>query len=151
MLLYTFKSVSPGVQFLLQCCCLHLSQILSSEYRYSIMNVCLCTLNTQPTDQGMYSCHLHHHYCGLHERREFQVTVEAPVIQTTLPAKALPSEDKGNTHSPCSHKYTNTYPNPHTQTHTISLLGSSYGEHKCLSREDVLWISGFKLSCVQLI
>ncbi|XP_054472174.1 matrix remodeling-associated protein 8-like [Anoplopoma fimbria] len=51
----------------------------------------------QPRDQGMYSCHLHHHYCGLHERREFQVTVEAPVIQTTLPAKALPNEDKDTT------------------------------------------------------
>ncbi|KAE8298770.1 Matrix remodeling-associated protein 8 Plasma membrane protein 1B3 Precursor [Larimichthys crocea] len=51
----------------------------------------------QITDQGMYSCHLHHHYCGLHERREFQVTVEPPVIQTTLPAKALPSEDKDTT------------------------------------------------------
>ncbi|XP_047438755.1 matrix remodeling-associated protein 8-like [Mugil cephalus] len=50
--------------------------------------------NLQPTDQGMYSCHLHHHYCGLHERREFQVTVEPPLIQTTVAAKALPSEDK---------------------------------------------------------
>uniref|UniRef100_A0A3P8V7X8 Matrix remodeling-associated protein 8 n=1 Tax=Cynoglossus semilaevis TaxID=244447 RepID=A0A3P8V7X8_CYNSE len=48
----------------------------------------------QPTDAGMYSCHLHHHYCGLHERREFQVNVEAPVIQTTHAPKALPAEDK---------------------------------------------------------
>lgn len=51
----------------------------------------------QPTDQGMYSCHLHHHYCGLHERREFQVTVEPAEAQTTLPAKALPSEDRDTT------------------------------------------------------
>ncbi|XP_028262967.1 matrix remodeling-associated protein 8-like isoform X2 [Parambassis ranga] len=51
----------------------------------------------QPTDQGSYSCHLHHHYCGLHERREFQVTVEAPLIHSTVPAKALPSEDKDTT------------------------------------------------------
>ncbi|CAJ1051669.1 matrix remodeling-associated protein 8-like [Xyrichtys novacula] len=51
----------------------------------------------QPTDQGKYSCHLHHHYCGLHERREFQVMVEPPVIQPTLPAKALPSADKDTT------------------------------------------------------
>nr|XP_061814477.1 matrix remodeling-associated protein 8-like [Nerophis lumbriciformis] len=48
----------------------------------------------QATDQGMYSCHLHHHYCGLHERRQFQVTVEPPVIHATVPAKALPSADK---------------------------------------------------------
>lgn len=54
----------------------------------------LPVLNTQLTDQGKYSCHLHHHYCGLHERREFQVTVEPPVVQTTVP-----SEEKGNTHA----------------------------------------------------
>lgn len=59
---------------------------------------------SQPTDQGSYSCHLHHHYCGLHERREFQVTVEAPLIHSTVPAKALPSEDKGN-----AHKHTHIY------------------------------------------
>ncbi|XP_061910740.1 matrix remodeling-associated protein 8-like isoform X1 [Entelurus aequoreus] len=47
----------------------------------------------QATDQGMYSCHLHHHYCGLHERRQFQVTVQPPVIHTT-PEKTLPSADK---------------------------------------------------------
>lgn len=51
----------------------------------------------QLMDQGKYSCHLHHHYCGLHERREFQLTVEPPVIQSTLPAKALPSEDRDAT------------------------------------------------------
>ncbi|XP_077581665.1 matrix remodeling-associated protein 8-like isoform X1 [Stigmatopora nigra] len=48
----------------------------------------------QATDEGMYSCHLHHHYCGLHERRQFQVNVESPVIHATVPAKALPSADK---------------------------------------------------------
>uniref|UniRef100_H3CP95 Matrix remodeling-associated protein 8 n=1 Tax=Tetraodon nigroviridis TaxID=99883 RepID=H3CP95_TETNG len=45
-------------------------------------------------DQGKYSCHLHHHYCGLHERREFQVTVEPPLVQTTVT-----SEEKGNAHT----------------------------------------------------
>lgn len=57
----------------------------------------LSIADLQPTDQGLYSCHLHHHYCGLHERRQFQVTVEPPVIQATQPAKALPSEDKDST------------------------------------------------------
>uniref|UniRef100_A0A8C2D702 Matrix remodeling-associated protein 8 n=1 Tax=Cyprinus carpio TaxID=7962 RepID=A0A8C2D702_CYPCA len=37
----------------------------------------------QPLDQGLYSCHLHHHYCGLHERRIFQLTVMPPVPQIT--------------------------------------------------------------------
>ncbi|XP_028303862.1 matrix remodeling-associated protein 8-like [Gouania willdenowi] len=51
----------------------------------------------QPIDQGTYSCHLHHHYCGLHERRVFQLTVEHPVVQSTSPSKALPSEEKDST------------------------------------------------------
>lgn len=58
----------------------------------------LPVLNTQLTDHGKYSCHLHHYYCGLHERREFQVTVDPPVVQTTVP-----SEEKGNTHT-CSER-----------------------------------------------
>lgn len=49
----------------------------------------------QPVDQGVYSCHLHHHYCGLHERREFQVTVQPPT-ESREPVKALPAEEKGN-------------------------------------------------------
>ncbi|KAI4894963.1 hypothetical protein NFI96_028719 [Prochilodus magdalenae] len=48
----------------------------------------------QPLDQGLYSCHLHHHYCGLHERRIFQLTVGPPIPQepTDVP-QALPNED----------------------------------------------------------
>lgn len=65
-----------------------------SNQAFSEGDFSLSISDLQPTDQGMYSCHLHHHYCGLHERREFQITVEPPLIQTTLPAKALPSEDK---------------------------------------------------------
>ncbi|XP_059183513.1 matrix remodeling-associated protein 8-like [Centropristis striata] len=68
-----------------------------SNQAFSEGDFSLSISDLQPTDQGMYSCHLHHHYCGLHERREFHVTVEAPVIQPTLPAIALPSEDKDTT------------------------------------------------------
>ncbi|KAM9859851.1 matrix remodeling-associated protein 8-like [Aulostomus maculatus] len=69
-----------------------------SNHAFSEGDFSLTISDLQPTDQGMYSCHLHHHYCGLHERREFQVTVERPVIPTMLPAKALPSsEDKDAT------------------------------------------------------
>uniref|UniRef100_A0A672INP8 Matrix remodeling associated 8 n=1 Tax=Salarias fasciatus TaxID=181472 RepID=A0A672INP8_SALFA len=57
----------------------------------------LTIFDLQPTDQGVYSCHLHHHYCGLHERRVFQLTVEPPLVQTTAAAKALPSGDKDAT------------------------------------------------------
>lgn len=68
-----------------------------SNQAFSEGDFSLSISDLQPTDQGLYSCHLHHHYCGLHERREFMVTVEAPVIQTTQPARALPSEDKDST------------------------------------------------------
>ncbi|XP_059189303.1 matrix remodeling-associated protein 8-like [Centropristis striata] len=33
----------------------------------------------RPVDKGLYSCHLHHHYCGLHERRIFRLTVAPPL------------------------------------------------------------------------
>ncbi|XP_059385483.1 matrix remodeling-associated protein 8-like [Carassius carassius] len=53
--------------------------------------------DTQPMDQGLYSCHLHHHYCGLHERRIFQLTVMPPVPQIpqepTDEPQYLPNED----------------------------------------------------------
>lgn len=89
--------------------CLHYTDFdqikLKPEYSFDVelfkvifvYNV-LPVFNTQLTDQGKYSCHLHHYYCGLHERREFQVTVDPPVVQTTVP-----SEEKGNTHT-CSER-----------------------------------------------
>nr|XP_021335314.1 limitrin isoform X2 [Danio rerio] len=50
--------------------------------------------NIQLLDQGIYSCHLHHHYCGLHERRIFQLTVSPPVPQEpTDEPQFLPNED----------------------------------------------------------
>lgn len=48
----------------------------------------------QPPDRGLYSCHLHHHYCGLHERRVFQLSVGPPVPQEPGDAPpALPNQD----------------------------------------------------------
>ncbi|KAF4788120.1 Matrix-remodeling-associated protein 8 [Turdus rufiventris] len=32
----------------------------------------------ESADEGTYSCHLHHHYCGLHERRIYHVRVMEP-------------------------------------------------------------------------
>lgn len=49
----------------------------------------------EPADEGTYSCHLHHHYCGLHERRVFHLTV-------TEPAPRPPPRDSpgnGSSHS----------------------------------------------------
>lgn len=54
----------------------------------------LIVSNIQLLDQGIYSCHLHHHYCGLHERRIFQLTVSPPVPQEpTDEPQFLPNED----------------------------------------------------------
>ncbi|NXX41226.1 MXRA8 protein, partial [Tricholaema leucomelas] len=33
----------------------------------------------ESADEGTYSCHLHHHYCGLHERRIYRVSVTEPL------------------------------------------------------------------------
>uniref|UniRef100_A0A3Q4HI59 Matrix remodeling-associated protein 8 n=1 Tax=Neolamprologus brichardi TaxID=32507 RepID=A0A3Q4HI59_NEOBR len=68
-----------------------------SNHAFSEGDFSLTISDLQVPDQGLYSCHLHHHYCGLHERRVFQVTVEPSLVKPTMPAKSLPSEDKGNT------------------------------------------------------
>ncbi|KAJ8384269.1 hypothetical protein AAFF_G00207300 [Aldrovandia affinis] len=47
----------------------------------------LTVSDLQPPDRGLYSCHLHHHFCGLHERRVYRVMVGPP-----LPPPELPSE-----------------------------------------------------------
>lgn len=65
-----------------------------SQQAFAEGDFSLSISDLQPTDEGLYSCHLHHHYCGLHERRQFQLRVEPPLIQATQPARALPSEDK---------------------------------------------------------
>lgn len=51
----------------------------------------------EAADEGTYSCHLHHHYCGLHERRVFHLTVAEPhaepppgALRATAPATAAP-------------------------------------------------------------
>ena len=49
----------------------------------------------EPADEGTYSCHLHHHYCGLHERRVFHLTVTAPAAAAP-PAEPPPRDSPGN-------------------------------------------------------
>ncbi|XP_043978291.1 matrix remodeling-associated protein 8-like isoform X3 [Gambusia affinis] len=63
-----------------------------SNKAFSEGDFSLTITDLQFTDQGTYSCHLHHHYCGLHERRQFRVTVEAPLIQSTQPVVTLPRD-----------------------------------------------------------
>ncbi|XP_053308437.1 matrix remodeling-associated protein 8 [Spea bombifrons] len=49
-------------------------------------------------DEGTYSCHLHHHYCGLHERRIFYLTVSDPPKREEPPGKK--SVDSASTIAP---------------------------------------------------
>ncbi|XP_030634313.1 matrix remodeling-associated protein 8a [Chanos chanos] len=65
-----------------------------SAVAFSQGDFSLTISDLQPPDQGLYSCHLHHHYCGLHERRIFQLTVGPPEPQDPTDAPhALPNED----------------------------------------------------------
>uniref|UniRef100_A0A3B4X1Z3 Matrix remodeling-associated protein 8 n=1 Tax=Seriola lalandi dorsalis TaxID=1841481 RepID=A0A3B4X1Z3_SERLL len=68
-----------------------------SNQAFSEGDFSLTISDLQPTDEGMYSCHLHHHYCGLHERREFQVTVEPPIFFVALSACLMPETPKPHT------------------------------------------------------
>lgn len=49
----------------------------------------------EPADEGTYSCHLHHHYCGLHERRVFHLKVTEPA-PAPAPAEPPPRDSPGN-------------------------------------------------------
>ncbi|XP_051957546.1 matrix remodeling-associated protein 8-like [Xyrauchen texanus] len=65
-----------------------------SAMAFSQGDFSLIISDIQQIDQGLYSCHLHHHYCGLHERRIFQLTVTPPVPQEpTDEPQHLPNED----------------------------------------------------------
>ncbi|XP_042637539.1 matrix remodeling-associated protein 8 [Orycteropus afer afer] len=49
----------------------------------------------EPADEGTYSCHLHHHYCGLHERRVFHLKVTEPAVEP----QPRDSPGNGSSHS----------------------------------------------------
>ncbi|XP_041946095.1 LOW QUALITY PROTEIN: matrix remodeling-associated protein 8a [Alosa sapidissima] len=88
--------------------------ITAEAFAYGDFSLVVSDLSA--ADQGLYSCHLHHHYCGLHERRIFRLTVTpalpthththththtqapAPVptpapTQPSSPSQALPNKD----------------------------------------------------------
>uniref|UniRef100_A0A667ZRG0 Matrix-remodelling associated 8b n=1 Tax=Myripristis murdjan TaxID=586833 RepID=A0A667ZRG0_9TELE len=50
-----------------------------AEDAFSVGDFSLSISDLAPVDKGLYSCHLHHHYCGLHERRIFRLTVGPPL------------------------------------------------------------------------
>lgn len=58
-----------------------------AEDAFTLGDFSLSISGLKPVDKGLYSCHLHHHYCGLHERRIFRLTVGPPLpsAPTTAP------------------------------------------------------------------
>ncbi|XP_056588154.1 matrix remodeling-associated protein 8b [Triplophysa dalaica] len=61
-----------------------------SNDAFNLGDFSLSIRNIQPSDKGLYSCHLHHHYCGLHERRIFRVIVDSSI--RPLPPAPFPTE-----------------------------------------------------------
>ncbi|XP_030216662.1 matrix remodeling-associated protein 8b [Gadus morhua] len=61
------------------------------EDAFSDGDFSLSIAHLEPEDRGLYSCHLHHHYCGVYERRIFRLTVGPPRRRTpTAPSPPPP-------------------------------------------------------------
>ncbi|KAJ8360600.1 hypothetical protein SKAU_G00171250 [Synaphobranchus kaupii] len=61
---------------------------------FSLGDFSLIVSDLQRPDQGVYSCHLHHHYCGLDERRIFHLSVGPPLYPDLSAApRILPNDD----------------------------------------------------------
>ncbi|CAN9516010.1 unnamed protein product [Ophioblennius macclurei] len=63
------------------------SKMTVEEDAFTLGDFSLSIFDLKPVDRGLYSCHLHHHYCGLAERRIFRLTVGPPLPSdpTTAP------------------------------------------------------------------
>ncbi|NXV60443.1 MXRA8 protein, partial [Molothrus ater] len=75
---------SYGPQFLRQ-------KMNVSRGAFGLGDFSLRISHLESADEGTYSCHLHHHYCGLHERRIYHLAVTEPqrdsrVVNITVPA-----------------------------------------------------------------
>ncbi|KAM6977233.1 matrix remodeling-associated protein 8b [Aplochiton taeniatus] len=68
------------------------SKMSVAEDAFSVGDFSLTISDLQPVDKGLYSCHLHHHYCGRHERRIFRLTVgpSLPPAVTDAPPRTPP-------------------------------------------------------------
>lgn len=54
------------------------SKMSVTEDAFTLGDFSLSISDLKPVNKGLYICHLHHHYCGLHERRIFRLTVGPP-------------------------------------------------------------------------
>ncbi|XP_074537775.1 matrix remodeling-associated protein 8-like [Halichoeres trimaculatus] len=82
-----------------------LSKMRVEEDAFTLGDFSLSISDLKPVDKGLYSCHLHHHYCGLHERRIFRLTVgpplpPAPTTETRISKNELPEPRVDEPESP---------------------------------------------------
>ncbi|XP_004546389.1 matrix remodeling-associated protein 8 [Maylandia zebra] len=70
------------------------SKMSVAEDAFTLGDFSLFISDLRPADKGLYSCHLHHHYCGLHERRIFRLTVGPPLMPDSTPAPRIFQNDK---------------------------------------------------------
>ncbi|CAI5648198.1 matrix remodeling-associated protein 8 isoform X2 [Oreochromis niloticus] len=70
------------------------SKMSVAENAFTLGDFSLFISDLRPADKGLYSCHLHHHYCGLHERRIFRLTVGPPLLPNSTPAPRIFQNDE---------------------------------------------------------
>uniref|UniRef100_H9GEP6 Matrix remodeling-associated protein 8 n=1 Tax=Anolis carolinensis TaxID=28377 RepID=H9GEP6_ANOCA len=76
-----------------------------TEKAFALGDFSLRISGLEVADEGTYSCHLHHHYCGLHERRIFQVSVVEPeperkvVVNITHSSPPVADPNAGHSHN----------------------------------------------------
>ncbi|XP_060614944.2 matrix remodeling-associated protein 8 [Anolis sagrei] len=76
-----------------------------TEKAFALGDFSLRISGLEVADEGIYSCHLHHHYCGLHERRIFQVSVVEPeperkvVVNITRSSPPVADPNAGHSHN----------------------------------------------------
>ncbi|XP_056129506.1 matrix remodeling-associated protein 8-like [Lampris incognitus] len=77
----------------------HRQKMSVADDAFSAGDFSLSISELAPVDRGLYSCHLHHHYCGLHERRIFRLIVgpSLPPVLTAAPRIIASDEPKPST------------------------------------------------------
>lgn len=73
-----------------------------AEDAFTLGDFSLTISNLRPVDRGLYSCHLHHHYCGLQERRIFRLTVGPPLPAAPTTAGGVIQNDAPESSKPLS-------------------------------------------------
>ncbi|CAL8319316.1 unnamed protein product [Merluccius merluccius] len=61
------------------------------EDAFAVGDFSLTVSDLADGDKGLYSCHLHHHYCGVYERRIFRLTVGPPQVRSPPPPPPPPT------------------------------------------------------------